>query len=50
MSRFFSAGEIAGIARKLQNMEIENIVYCSFENRFAKSGGLATVPPISCPT
>lgn len=43
MSRFFNAGEIAGIAQKLQNMEIENIVYCSFENRFAKSGGLATV-------
>ncbi len=43
MSRFFNAGEIAAIAQKLQNMEIENIVYCSFESRFAKSGGLATV-------
>lgn len=43
MSRFFNAGEIAGIADRLQNMEIRNIVYCSFENRFARSGGLATV-------
>ncbi|NOZ69841.1 MAG: glycogen synthase [Deferribacteres bacterium] len=43
MSTFFSAGEIAAIAGRLRNIEIQNVVFCSFENRFAKSGGLASV-------
>ncbi len=43
MSAFFSAGEIAAIAGRLRNIEIQNVVFCSFENRFARSGGLASV-------
>ncbi|MBI5098773.1 MAG: glycogen/starch synthase [Nitrospirae bacterium] len=43
MSRFFKANEIAGISEKLRNLKIQNVVFCSFENRFAKSGGLAAV-------
>jgi glycogen synthase len=31
------------INKSMKNMEIKNVVYCSFENRFAKSGGLAAV-------
>ena len=43
MSEFFSGEEIARIAGRLEGMPVENVVYCSFENRFAKSGGLAAV-------
>lgn len=43
MSVFFNGKEIAQITEKLKNMKIENVAFCSLENRFAKSGGLASV-------
>ncbi|UCH44174.1 MAG: glycogen/starch synthase [Nitrospiraceae bacterium] len=43
MSSFFSAGEITEIADRLKGLKISNLVFCSFENRFARSGGLASV-------
>jgi glycogen synthase len=43
MSVFFNGDEIAFITEKLKNLKIKNVVFCSFENRFAKSGGLAAV-------
>jgi glycogen synthase len=43
MSAFFSADEISIITKKLKHLKSENVVFCSFENRFARSGGLATV-------
>ena len=43
MSRLFKASEIALITGRLKNLRAQNIVFCSFENRFAKSGGLAAV-------
>lgn len=43
MSRFFKADEIALITERLKNLKTQNVVFCSFENRFAKSGGLAAV-------
>ncbi|RJQ49585.1 MAG: glycosyltransferase [Nitrospiraceae bacterium] len=43
MSRLFKANEIAIISEKLRGIKIRNVVFCSFENRFAKSGGLAAV-------
>ena len=43
MSAFFYGDEIALIHEKLKNLKIENLAYCSFENRFARAGGLAAV-------
>lgn len=43
MNRFFKTSEIALITSRLSNLKIQNVVFCSFENRFAKSGGLAAV-------
>ena len=43
MSSFFSASEITEIADRLKGLKISNLVFCSFENRFARSGGLASV-------
>jgi len=43
MSRFFKTSEIALITGRLKKLEIQNVVYCSFESRFARSGGLAAV-------
>ena len=43
MSSFFNADEISTIKSKLKDLKIQNVVFCSFENRFAKSGGLAPV-------
>ena len=43
MSAFFSADEISSITKKLKHLKSDNVVFCSFENRFARSGGLATV-------
>ncbi len=39
----FNHDEIADIKARLKKLKIKNIVYCSFENRLAKSGGLAAV-------
>jgi glycogen synthase len=43
MSAFFSADEISNITKKLKQLKPDNVVFCAFENRFARSGGLATV-------
>ncbi len=43
MDVFFDPEEIKEIETRLKEMEPENIVFCSFESRFAKSGGLGTV-------
>jgi glycogen synthase len=43
MSRLFKAHEIALITGRLKKLMIQNVVFCSFESRFAKSGGLAAV-------
>ena len=43
MSAFFYGEEIALIHEKLKNLKIANLAFCSFENRFAKAGGLAAV-------
>jgi glycogen synthase len=39
----FSAGEIARLRTRLVGLRPSHIVVCSFESRFAKSGGLAPV-------
>ncbi len=43
MKAFFDDDEVKTVKAKIQTMAIRNVVFCSFENRFAKSGGLATV-------
>ena len=41
---FFDKKEIALIASRIKSIKkINNVVFCSFESRFAKSGGLAAV-------
>jgi glycogen synthase len=40
---FFSPDEVDGLRRRLSKFQPRHIFYCSFENRFAKSGGLAAV-------
>ncbi len=40
---FFKKNEIQTIKEKLKNMKTRVIAFCSFENRFAKCGGLAAV-------
>jgi glycogen synthase len=43
MPAFFSATEIRTIRRRLASFQPRHIVVCSFESRFARSGGLAPV-------
>ncbi len=43
MSVFFDGNEISSITNKLKNLKISTVVFCSFENRFAKAGGLTSV-------
>jgi glycogen synthase len=43
MEFFFNDEEIESIRKKIQALKIKHVVYCSFENRFARSGGLAAV-------
>lgn len=43
MSIFFNGEEIASITNKLKQLKIDTVVFCSFENRFAKAGGLASI-------
>ena len=43
MSVFFNGEEIASLTARLKKLEIQTVVFCSFENRFARSGGLAAV-------
>jgi len=43
MLHFFTETEVKIIADQLRRLEIANVVYCAYENRFAKSGGLGAV-------
>lgn len=43
MPHFFDEPEIQHISKQLENLKIETVVFCSFENRFGKSGGLGAV-------
>ncbi len=43
MPYFFDDNEIQQISERLKNLNIDTLVYCSYENRFAISGGLAMV-------
>lgn len=43
MSYIFSAEQIDIIKQKLRQIKLDHLVYCSFENRLAKSGGLGAV-------
>jgi glycogen synthase len=43
MNVFFSGNEVASIAERLNQLKIHTIAFCSFENRFARSGGLSAV-------
>lgn len=40
---FFHHNEINEIRKKLEKLEIKHVVFCSFESRFASSGGLGAV-------
>ena len=40
---FFNKNEIDLIARRVKNVKAKTVVFCSFESRFAKSGGLGAV-------
>lgn len=41
MNSFFTEAELTTIKSRLKNFQPQYIVLCSFENRFARSGGLA---------
>lgn len=43
MAALFDNDEINKIREKLQHLENKHVVFCSFESRFAPSGGLAAV-------
>lgn len=43
MESFFNEDEIRTIKERLKKLEVKNVVFCSFESRFARSGGLAAV-------
>jgi glycogen synthase len=43
MESFFNRDEIQTIKERMQELEVKNVVFCSFESRFARSGGLAAV-------
>ena len=43
MSVFFNGEEISSITERLNNLKVHTVVFCSFENRFARSGGLSAV-------
>jgi glycogen synthase len=43
MSAFFKEGEITSISERLKKLKISTVAFCSFENRFARSGGLSAV-------
>ena len=40
---FFNHNETNDIRKRLENMEIRHVVFCSFESRFASSGGLGAI-------
>lgn len=43
MGLFFTAEETSRLFSRLAGMTLEHLIFASFENRFAKSGGLAAV-------
>jgi glycogen synthase len=43
MPACFSESEVTTIRHAIKQLKLHHLVYCSFENRFAKSGGLAAV-------
>ena len=43
MPYFFDENEIKKISNRLKNIKINTIAYCSYENRFGRSGGLGAV-------
>jgi len=43
MPAFFANDEIHEIRKRLQRLESRNVVFCSFESRFAPGGGLAAI-------
>ncbi len=43
MRTFYTGDEIATVAERLKKLKINTLVFCSFESRFARSGGLAAV-------
>lgn len=43
MNYLFEEHEIGEIKNRIKNLAVSTVVYCSFESRFAKSGGLAAV-------
>jgi glycogen synthase len=43
MESFFNGDEIQTIKQRMQELDVRNVVFCSFESRFARSGGLAAV-------
>jgi glycogen synthase len=49
MDPFFNEDEIRTIKERLKKLQVKNVVFCSFENRFAKSGGLAAVTKTALP-
>lgn len=43
MESFFNENQIRTIKERLKKLQVKNLVFCSFESRFARSGGLAAV-------
>ena len=43
MPYFFNEHEIQKISNQLKNLKINTLAYCSYENRFGRSGGLGAV-------
>lgn len=43
MDVIFNREEIESIEERLKKLKIDTLVFCSFENRFARSGGLSAV-------
>lgn len=49
INKVFNYNEIKIIKDKIKKIKSEQIIYCSFENRFAKSGGLGAVTQVILP-
>jgi len=43
MRTLYTSDEITSIAERLKKLKIDTVAFCSFESRFARSGGLAAV-------
>ncbi len=49
INKVFNSNEIKIINDKIKKIKLDHIIYCSFENRFAKSGGLGAVTQVILP-